>query len=158
MSYQPPTQVTPELIGPDNYREICDFIKDKIAHLDRRLQTFRTEKLPEYVRLYKARPKKCRRCGPDHQPRARRRLHAGQRQGVHLRDGPSGCRSLPQRRPGRPAQLTAMAGGTHGPDEPEDTCPSRQIIMIHSCRSTTSSAGSPRPGTSPTGGWPPRST
>ena len=30
-------------------------------------------------------------------------------------------------------------------------------MTFHSCRSTTSSAGSPRPGTSPTGGWPPRS-
>ena len=57
MPYQPPTEVTPKLIGEDNFNEICDFIKDKIAHLDRRLQTFRTEKLPEYVRLYKARPK-----------------------------------------------------------------------------------------------------
>jgi hypothetical protein len=57
MPYQPPTEVTPKLIGPDNYKDICDFIKDKVAHLDRRLQTFRTEKLPEYVRLYKARPK-----------------------------------------------------------------------------------------------------
>ena len=57
MPYQPPTEVTPRLIGPDNYKDICDFIKDKVAHLDRRLQTFRTEKLPEYVRLYKARPK-----------------------------------------------------------------------------------------------------
>jgi hypothetical protein len=57
MPYQPPTQVTPKLIGEDNFNELCDFIKDKVAHLDRRLQTFRTEKLPEYVRLYKARPK-----------------------------------------------------------------------------------------------------
>jgi hypothetical protein len=57
MPYQPPTLVTSELIGADSYKEICLFIKDKMAHLDRRLQTFRTEKLPEYVRLYKARPK-----------------------------------------------------------------------------------------------------
>ncbi len=62
MPYQPPTLVTadttgPGGIGPANYAEICDFIKDKCAHLDRRLQTFRIEKLPEYVRLYKARPK-----------------------------------------------------------------------------------------------------
>ena len=57
MPYQPPTLVTPKLVGADNYGEMCDFIKDKCAHLDRRLQTFRTEKLPEYVRLYKARPK-----------------------------------------------------------------------------------------------------
>lgn len=57
MPYQPPTLVNSKEIGEDSYKEICLFIKDKIAHLDRRLQTFRTEKLPEYVRLYKARPK-----------------------------------------------------------------------------------------------------
>ena len=57
MPYQPPTLVNSELIGPDDYKEICLFVKDKVAHLDRRLMSFRTEKLPEYVRLYKARPK-----------------------------------------------------------------------------------------------------
>ncbi len=57
MPYQPPTLVTEKLFGPDNYADLCMFIKDKCAHLDRRLQTFRTEKLPEYVRLYKAKPK-----------------------------------------------------------------------------------------------------
>ena len=57
MPYQPPTLVTSKLFGPDNYKDLCDFIKDKCAHLDKRLQTFRTEKLPEYVRLYKAKPK-----------------------------------------------------------------------------------------------------
>lgn len=57
MPYQPPTLVNSAEIGKDAYEEICLFIKDKIAHLDRRLQTFRTQKLPEYVRLYKARPK-----------------------------------------------------------------------------------------------------
>jgi len=57
MPYQPPTLVDSSEIGPDAYQEICDFVRDKITHLDRRLETFRTEKLPEYVRLYKARPK-----------------------------------------------------------------------------------------------------
>jgi len=57
MPYQPPTLVTSTLIGKDNYEDICTFIKDQVAHLDRRLDTFRKEKLPEYVRLYKARPK-----------------------------------------------------------------------------------------------------
>ena len=57
MPYQPPTLVDEKLLGPKKYEELCDFIKDKVAHLDRRLMTFRTEKLPEYVRLYKARPK-----------------------------------------------------------------------------------------------------
>jgi hypothetical protein len=55
--YQPPTEVTSSTFGKDNYKELELFIKDKCAHLDRRLQTFRTDKLPEYVRLYKARPK-----------------------------------------------------------------------------------------------------
>ena len=43
---------------------------------------------------------------PHHQPRPRRRLHARQRQGVHVRDRPAGRGSLHQRRPGRPAVLT----------------------------------------------------
>ncbi len=49
-----------------------------------------------------------RRAGrrPDHQPRPRRRLHPGQRQGVHVRDGPPGRRPLHERRPRRPADLT----------------------------------------------------
>lgn len=57
MPYQPPTLVTSDVIGVDNYKDLCDFIRDKVAHLDRRLMSFRSEKLPEYVRLYKARPK-----------------------------------------------------------------------------------------------------
>jgi hypothetical protein len=55
--YQPPTLVEETTFSKEVYAELVDFIKDKIAHLDRRLQTFRTDKLPEYVRLYKARPK-----------------------------------------------------------------------------------------------------
>jgi hypothetical protein len=57
MPFTPPTEVTPTLIGKDNYEELCMFIKDKVAHLDRRLMQFRQEKLPELVRLYNARPK-----------------------------------------------------------------------------------------------------
>jgi hypothetical protein len=64
MPYQPPTLVNDltlladeKKLGEDNYKELCQFIIDKVDHLDRRLETFRTEKLPEYVRLYKARPK-----------------------------------------------------------------------------------------------------
>ena len=64
MPYQPPTLVTDatkladaKVLGKDNYEMLCKFIEKKIDHLDRRLSTFRTEKLPEYVRLYKARPK-----------------------------------------------------------------------------------------------------
>ena len=57
MPYQPPTLVREEEFGKATYDKLCKFIEDKVTHLDRRLATFRTEKLPEYVRLYKARPK-----------------------------------------------------------------------------------------------------
>jgi hypothetical protein len=57
MPYTPPVEVTEKLIGEDNYKELCTFIRDKVAHLDRRLMQFRNEKLPELVRLYNARPK-----------------------------------------------------------------------------------------------------
>lgn len=62
MPYQPPQLVTdkttgPGAIGPEHYQDLCTFIRDQIEHLDRRLLSFRDEKLPEYVRLYKARPK-----------------------------------------------------------------------------------------------------
>ncbi len=57
MPFQPPTLVTSAIVGEDNYAELCSFIKKKCEHLDRRLENFRSQKLPEYVRLYKARPK-----------------------------------------------------------------------------------------------------
>ena len=49
-----------------------------------------------------------RRRRPHHQPCPRRRLHPGQRQGVHVRDRPPSRRPLHERRPGRPSQLRAM--------------------------------------------------
>ncbi len=57
MPYQPPTLVSSAIIGKDGYEAICHFIRKKVEHLDRRLDNFRNQKLPEYVRLYKARPK-----------------------------------------------------------------------------------------------------
>lgn len=57
MPYQPPTLVTSSIVGVEAYEKLCHFIKEKSKHIDKRLLTFRTEKLPEYVRLYKARPK-----------------------------------------------------------------------------------------------------
>lgn len=64
MPYQPPILVNDAVnllddkhLGAENYLDLCLYIKDKVAHIDRRLLTFRTEKLPEYVRLYKAKPK-----------------------------------------------------------------------------------------------------
>jgi len=55
--FNPPIRVSPKDFGKDNYDDLCRFIKEKIEHLDRRLSTFRTSTLPEYVRLYKGKPK-----------------------------------------------------------------------------------------------------
>lgn len=57
MPYTPPILVTPSEFGNKDYDELCDLIKEKVQHLDRRLSSFRTETLPEYVRLYKGKPK-----------------------------------------------------------------------------------------------------
>ena len=57
MPYQPPILLRESDWGKDEYKDLCDFIRDKVRHLEQRLQSFRTEKLPEYVRLYKGRPK-----------------------------------------------------------------------------------------------------
>jgi len=57
MPYQPPILVTKENFGDSDYDDLCEFIKEKVKHLDRRLQSFRTDKLPEMVRLYKGKPK-----------------------------------------------------------------------------------------------------
>jgi len=55
--YTPPIEVTEKIFGKDEYKALCDFIRDKVKHLEMRLQSFREEKLPEWVRLYKGRPK-----------------------------------------------------------------------------------------------------
>lgn len=57
MPYSPPVLVTPSDFGKDEYRDLEHFIIDKVKHLDMRLQSFRSEKLPEWVRIYKGRPK-----------------------------------------------------------------------------------------------------
>jgi hypothetical protein len=57
LPYNPPIRVTPKEFGADEYRELCRFIREKVDHLDRRLSTFRSSTLPEYVRLYKGKPK-----------------------------------------------------------------------------------------------------
>jgi len=57
MPYQPPILLRKSEWGKDEYEDLEKFIKDKVKHLDMRLTAFRTEKLPEYVRLYKGRPK-----------------------------------------------------------------------------------------------------
>ena len=57
MPYNPPILVKPKEFGVDDYQELCRYVREKIEHLDRRLQTFRSGTLPEYVRLYKGKPK-----------------------------------------------------------------------------------------------------
>lgn len=57
MPYQPPIEVKPSEFGKDEFEELRLFVKEKVEDLDRRLQSFRNDKLPEYVRLYKGRPK-----------------------------------------------------------------------------------------------------
>lgn len=58
MAYNPPILLKPETFGKDEYAAIEEFIREKVEHLDRRLNTFRTSTLPEYLKLYKGRPKK----------------------------------------------------------------------------------------------------
>lgn len=57
MPYQPPVLVNTTLFGIDEYADLCKYIEEQVAHLDRRLASFRTDKLPEMVRLYKGKPK-----------------------------------------------------------------------------------------------------
>lgn len=57
MPYNPPILLKAKDFGKEEYGEICEYIKEKVEHLDRRLKTFRTSTLPEYIRLYKGRPK-----------------------------------------------------------------------------------------------------
>lgn len=58
MPYTPPILLKPDTFDKDEYADIVEFIQEKVDHLDRRLATFRSETLPNYVRLYKGRPKK----------------------------------------------------------------------------------------------------
>jgi hypothetical protein len=57
MPYNPPIQLKKDTFGRDTYKDICEFIREKIAHLDRRLNTFRAHTLPEYARLYRGQPR-----------------------------------------------------------------------------------------------------
>jgi len=58
MPFNPPMLLKPDTFSKEEYKEICEYIEEKIEHLDRRLNTFRTSTLPEYVKLYKGQPKK----------------------------------------------------------------------------------------------------
>jgi hypothetical protein len=58
MPFNPPMLLKRDTFGIEEYEAICEFIQEKIEHLDRRLNTFRTSTLPEYVKLYKGQPKK----------------------------------------------------------------------------------------------------
>ena len=57
MAFSPPILLRKDDFSSEEYEDICEFIQEKVDHLDRRLGTFRTETLPEYLRLYKGRPK-----------------------------------------------------------------------------------------------------
>jgi hypothetical protein len=57
MPYQPPVLLNKKEWGEEEYHELELFIRDKVRHLEMRLQSFRSEKLPEWVRIYKGRPK-----------------------------------------------------------------------------------------------------
>src|SRR5215831_226659 len=57
MSFNPPILVKKKDFGSEAYTELCKYIKEQVEHLDRRLSTFRSSTLPEYVRLYKGKPK-----------------------------------------------------------------------------------------------------
>lgn len=57
MPYNPPILVTRDTFGLDNYKDLEEYIIEKVEHLERRLQTFRSQTLSEYVRLYKGRPR-----------------------------------------------------------------------------------------------------
>jgi len=57
MAYNPPALVKKSTFGREAYEDICEFIKDKIEHLERRLSTFRSQTLSEYARLYRGRPR-----------------------------------------------------------------------------------------------------
>src|SRR5215472_5782693 len=57
MPYTPPVLVKRSEWGKEPYEDLERFIKDTVKHLEKRLVSFRTEKLPEYVSIYKGRPK-----------------------------------------------------------------------------------------------------
>ena len=57
MPFKPPVEVSKKLFGERDYEDLEDFIKERVKHLEMRLEPFRESKLPEYVRLYKGVPK-----------------------------------------------------------------------------------------------------
>ena len=57
MPYNPPILVKKDTFGKDTYADLEEYIIEKVEHLERRLQTFRSHTLSEYVRLYKGRPR-----------------------------------------------------------------------------------------------------
>lgn len=58
MPYNPPILLKKDTFGKEEYSAIETYVQEKVDHIDRRLNTFRSETLPNYVRLYKGRPRK----------------------------------------------------------------------------------------------------
>jgi hypothetical protein len=56
MPYPAPQKVS-KVFSKEEYADLCSMIHSKIKIIDDKLDTFRTETLPEYVRLYKGLPK-----------------------------------------------------------------------------------------------------
>ena len=56
MPYPAPTRVS-DVWSKDDYAELSKYIEQKVKSIDSRLENFRNEKLPEYVRLYQGVPK-----------------------------------------------------------------------------------------------------
>jgi hypothetical protein len=60
MPYNPPVKVQADSISgfsAEDIKKLEHFIRENVKAIDSRLETFRTQKLPEYVRLYKGIPK-----------------------------------------------------------------------------------------------------
>ena len=57
MPFPAPTLVRPKDFGGEDYNDLCDYIIEKARHYDKRLSSFRNDKLVELVRLYKGKPK-----------------------------------------------------------------------------------------------------
>lgn len=58
MPFNPPILLKSSTFSNEEYAAIEDYIREQVDHFDRRLNTFRTETLPDFARLYKGRPKK----------------------------------------------------------------------------------------------------
>ena len=56
MPYPAPTRVS-DVFSEEEYEDLCSYIERKVKSIDSKLENFRNEKLPEYVRIYQGIPK-----------------------------------------------------------------------------------------------------